>query len=528
MRSLHPTLATARAVVGALALLAIAGCGTGSSSSDTEPEPDAAQIDAIGDASGSDATDADDATAADTGTDATIAPESRSDGDACEADVQCASGLCLTADDGFPEGMCSVSDCESRRDCNGDGRACLRGAFNGNLCVQLCEEDVDCRDGYECVGDDDGRWCYPAYAGDALNPTCESDFIAADDVDHPIERRSMNRHRVSFELSEDATSFFFVAWDRRGEVYPESFELPGGETLLLERYASFWFSPITFQSVAPVLVPGGPRWQDLIEPGTVTVDIGWTGGADDELCWIVLEETAGLDPGDETLVLDMNFYFVGVNGLDSENADDSSDFAEMLSAFDTAWGQAGIVRGDVRYIDVTGDVADRFSVIREQDEVFELVQLSRQPGDTRSDLLSVNVFFIRGFAGNMGSTLGVSAGIPGVAGIHGSPGTGLVFSANNLGRRGGNELTGQTLAHELGHFLGLFHTTERGFGGTDPIDDTPACPDIGNGNPNCPDVNNLMFPLASWSGTAEITTGQSIVLRANPLTKRTSRTDPTE
>jgi hypothetical protein len=200
----------------------------------------------------------------------------------------------------------------------------------------------------------------------------------------------------------------------------------------------------------------------------------------------------------------------------------------MLAAFDTAWGQAGIVRGDVRFIDVTGDVAERFSVLRQQDEVFELVQLSRQPGDTLSDLLSVNVFFIRGFAGEMGATLGVSAGIPGVAGIHGSPGTGLVFSANNLGRRGGNELTGQTLAHELGHFLGLFHTTERNFGGTDPIDDTPVCPDIGSGNPNCPDVDNLMFPLASWSGVAEITAGQSVVLRANPLTRRTARTDATD
>ena len=53
----------------------------------------------------------------------------------------------------------------------------------------------------------------------------------------------------------------------------------------------------------------------------------------------------------------------------------------------------------------------------------------------------------------------------------------------------------------MGHFLGLFHTSERLFGVNDVIDDTPECTaaehDVNNNSiadiPECPDGFNLMF-----------------------------------
>ncbi|GEM_PF-3392756 len=49
--------------------------------------------------------------------------------------------------------------------------------------------------------------------------------------------------------------------------------------------------------------------------------------------------------------------------------------------------------------------------------------------------------------------------------------------------------------HEMGHFMGLFHTTEY-HAVADPLFDTPECNNavIGNTPLECPDADNLMFP----------------------------------
>jgi hypothetical protein len=447
------------------------------------------------------------------------------DGAPCLEDGQCTSGTCLTALDGFPGGFCTYFNCESRRDCAGPGRACLRGEFNGNLCVNLCERDSDCRPGYECVGQGTGSYCFPAYAGDALQPVCDSEFVDAEAVRIPTGRfELLDRHEVRFTIDPGTTSFMMVAWDRRHTVYPEEFIAPDGTRLSILEYAGYAFSPITFRTVAPVLFPGGPQFRDFVQPGEYVARFGYGGPPTQSLCHILIQESEPLEPSASPLVMDINFYFVGVPGLNAENATRDEGFVSMLDAFDEAYAEAGISLGDIRYFDVTGDVQDRFQVLRTQQAVFDMVELSRQPGETRSELLSANVFFVRGFSGEMASVLGVSAGIPGAAGVHGSQGTGLVFSASSLQGRGGPALVGQTLAHEVGHFVGLFHTTEQRGGGADQLDDTPECPpEIGGGNPRCPDATNLMFPIALQRPFVELSPGQILIVRANPLTKPVSR-----
>lgn len=453
--------------------------------------------------------------------DAPIVEESREDGEACADDIQCASGECLGPDEGFPEGMCTVSGCTGRRDCFGVGAACLRGEFNGNLCVLLCTSDSDCREGYACRGDGGGSYCFPDIVGAALEPVCGSELIAEDDVSSPWfgSPGNVDRHRISFEISEDATAFSVVAYDRRERVYTESVTFPNGESLEIWDYANYVFSPSTFLTVSPFLFPAGPQFVEDLTAGTYTMDLGYSGRDGEDLCYYVVEETAGLSADDEPLTADINFYFVGIAGLNSNTAPDDPDFQDMVDQFNVAYAQSGVTLGEVRYLDVLGTVADEYQIIRDQDAVFDLVQLSRQPGATLDDLLRVNVFFIEGFGGEMFGTLGVSAGIPGAMGLHGAEATGLVFSADNLGGERGNRLVGQTLAHELGHFLGLFHTTERIGGARDHLDDTPICLTISEGTRDCPDLSNLMFPIAGWEGVAEITAGQTLIVRANPLTK---------
>jgi hypothetical protein len=80
---------------------------------------------------------------------------------------------------------------------------------------------------------------------------------------------------------------------------------------------------------------------------------------------------------------------------------------------------------------------------------------------------------------------------------------------------GAAEDTGLLLAHEIGHFLGLRHTTDDG-GATDPIADTPECA-AGTVFEECADYTNVMFPFFPLGGDHVLTEGQARVLRANPF-----------
>jgi len=98
-------------------------------------------------------------------------------------------------------------------------------------------------------------------------------------------------------------------------------------------------------------------------------------------------------------------------------------------------------------------------------------------------------------------------------------------------------------AHETGHFLGLFHTTEREGADFDPLTDTPKCPctscastaqrsrcgtyganspalvaDRCVSAPTCAGGDNLMFWFLEPGYSAGVLTPQqSQVMRLNPL-----------
>lgn len=85
------------------------------------------------------------------------------------------------------------------------------------------------------------------------------------------------------------------------------------------------------------------------------------------------------------------------------------------------------------------------------------------------------------------------------------------------------EVLGQRIAHEMGHYLGLRHTTEfRGARpmGRDSLADTPDCLATRR-NPGrglrCPDQANLMFPFPRPSAFPEVSAQQGTRIRMNPL-----------
>jgi hypothetical protein len=80
------------------------------------------------------------------------------------------------------------------------------------------------------------------------------------------------------------------------------------------------------------------------------------------------------------------------------------------------------------------------------------------------------------------------------------------------------------MAHEAGHYLGLFHVTEQTGEAHDQLTDTPECFDTNDDgvadHEECEDIGteNLMF----WSavGSMGLSLEQSQVLRSNPQSRR--------
>jgi hypothetical protein len=146
---------------------------------------------------------------------------------------------------------------------------------------------------------------------------------------------------------------------------------------------------------------------------------------------------------------------------------------------------------------------------------------------------SINIFFIESFAGiGGGGRLGISPGIPGTLGVKG-PYNGLLINATatidapSIYARS----TAEFAFHEMGHLLGLFHTSESNFT-NDVIDDTPNClvavhdtnvndidNSIGVADLNeCPDGLNPMFWTNDFNTPKQtLTAAQRRVIYYSPI-----------
>ncbi len=142
------------------------------------------------------------------------------------------------------------------------------------------------------------------------------------------------------------------------------------------------------------------------------------------------------------------------------------------------------------------------------------------------DPFTLNVIFLRGFLDE--GVLGFAGGVPGPAGVSTAASAVVLAVDSHLDGDGGldHQQLASTLAHELGHQLGLFHTSEAEGDLHDPIADTPECREDDDDDDDgelsveeCDgrDGDNLMFYTSADRAQTRLSPVQVEILNAHPL-----------
>jgi hypothetical protein len=264
----------------------------------------------------------------------------------------------------------------------------------------------------------------------------------------------------------------------------------------------------------------------------------------------------GIAPATGTV--DFAFYFVG-GPIPFSQAPTNANFQRMLSSLAQIYAGAGICIGKITLYEMPSWVQtdpNFFPTINADDDspcgpLSRLFTLS-QPGN------QINIFLVNGFKNAAGSPIavvGVDGTIPGPSSIGGTVSSGAAANAADLidtaqcgtafsPRLCGPDSVAYIIAHEAGHFLGLYHTTEQTGDSFDPISDTrtcacTACAPAGAArnacgaassptmmfNRNCVSTtssqcgggDNLMFWFLDVESRGKVSPQQGQVMRANPM-----------
>jgi hypothetical protein len=447
-------------------------------------------------------------------------------GGACKGDGECGGGLtCKPEAVGYPAGLCTA-DCSSKA-C-GKGNLCTQLAGE-SVCLQACTKDTECRASYVCCATY-AAVCLPTALCNTTAPVCERPVVASTLV--PAQVRQFGPHKVgdviAFDVPPGTGSVTIVHQARaaglnvtyKGQVIDNSavpgiINFPDGK----EAYNDFTFNPPaspdggTDSSGAYAFYGGGtPSTAAFTMPNTSAslaagVPAGtWKFSVNDYAyeCGSTAGCTAGasttntydvsvlLRPLPLGTNLDVAFYIVA-SGMPFTAADAANNVSvkRMLQTFKSLYTAAGINIRNVNFYDVSSANQARFGTnvsadkIGPCDELNQMFLLSAaHPGNT------INLFLVQSIRPPPnqlgGMVVGIDGTIPGPSSFGGTVHSGAAVSLADLfkGSCGagidvsgcGADVVAYIAAHETGHFLGLFHTTEASGDYFDPIADTPKCP----------------------------------------------------
>jgi hypothetical protein len=429
------------------------------------------------------------------------------DAHACDAAQDCARGICLLA------GACARS-CSKDADCDDDQRCAsvfARASDDALQSLDACVALSDLPERAQADSELRPKAIEPGSNELALDvkereqPT----FIVLDhaDADWPgVECRPPLCLQSLRTRDDDARTLFDAAADY-AELAPPVVPVASGDHI----------SPLVLQ------LPG--RDQAGFSAAGYVAELNAEQAGD-------LRITRASGPGGQQL--DLNLFYVGALGFSPTGDRGPPALADALDVVDEILSQADIYVGDVRQIAVRGalpmrgtyfdrgDAAQGFALLHVRFgsyvELPGLFQLSAGAANS-----AINLFLLDDIEPLMADREpeAEAGGIPGPPAMHGTSGSGIAVATAMM--VADPKSFGRTLAHEIGHYLGLFHVSEADGSVLDNLDDTAECRSAQDSERNGLDradceghgADNLMF-WAKTSGTV-LSERQRAVLRANPI-----------
>lgn len=436
----------------------------------------------------------------------------------CTADRDCESGVCVAEPSSTPVDLDPLPlVCAPTRDAGVDAACCQREQDCARgICLVSGSCVVPCGDGTDCAASERCASVY-ARAGEAALQTlnaCVSRVELAGDVRVTETLLSAvlttNANGVGIDLPAINGTDVFVLEHRSEALWPLTVECRS--PLCVEALATRDATPITLfdaatlvpGNIAPlntvstsvdnflstILLPNGPRSVLSNQGYRVTVRSESAG----DLAITQIERSASTNQLGGPLAL--HLYYVGANGLRPEGTRGPMFVSDAIDRAEAILSPSGLSIGDVCQTDVVGALRDRLSVVDPPRfgllvELPELLALSAGGRGSAIDVFLVDQVDV---------ALGISGGLPGPPGMHGTGSSGVAMSVALFDD---SVQFGRALAHELGHFLGLFHPVEADGVTLDPLADSPR------------DSSNLMSRSAT--GGESLTANQRNVLRSSPL-----------